>query len=389
MVQLFDVCIRGAGVVGQSLALLLAQQRLRVGLVQAHPAPNNPSDGQDIRAYALNTASRHMLQALRCWPEGAAVTPVKAMRVFGDLGSEVNFDAPPMAAAPCPSDANPTAALAWIVDVPALDTSLATALRFQPHIELLTTPQPATLTVVCEGRISSTRSEFGVEMDVTPYGQDAIAARLTCSQSHQGLAQQWFSQGEVLALLPLQGETGNSVALVWSVSEQRAQALLDLSPEDFSQAVQTTSSLAGMPTLGDLRLSGERARWPLQHGLAQRWSGKTAAGQAWVLAGDAAHTVHPLAGQGLNLGLADVAELARILGARDYWRAVDDARLLRLYERTRRAGLAPIGAVMDGLQRLFAQTDAPLQTLRNLGLRSFERSGPLKDWTVRQAMGLG
>lgn len=110
--------------------------------------------------------------------------------------------------------------------------------------------------------------------------------------------------------------------------------------------------------------------------------------RSWALAGDAAHNVHPLAGQGLNLGLADAQALARILRTRDAWRSTGDLKLLRRYERERKAGLAPLGAAMDGLQQLFTRTEAPLQTLRNWGLRSFERSGLLKDWTVRQAMGL-
>lgn len=369
MAQVFDVCIRGAGVVGRSLALLLAQQRLRVGLVQGL-SPAAHAEEPDIRAYALNAASRELLQALRCWPEGTAVTPVTAMRVFGDGNSEVNFDT--------------ATALAWIVEVAELEACLANALRFQPHIDIVEAPQPAALTVICEGRFSSTRAEFGVDVDVVSYGQQAIAARFECDQPHGGVAQQWFSNGEVLAFLPLQGETGNSVALVWSVSEARALALSDLPAEAFAQAVQEASSQA----LGNMRLTGARACWSLQRGLAQRWSGCTDAGQAWVLAGDAAHTVHPLAGQGLNLGLADVAELSAVLGARDYWRSISDTRLLRQYERAQRAALAPVGAVMDGLQRLFAQPDAPIQSLRQWGMRGFERSGPLKNWIAQQATGV-
>ena len=127
--------------------------------------------------------------------------------------------------------------------------------------------------------------------------------------------------------------------------------------------------------------------------LARRWTGQIGFGnpaQTWALAGDAAHAVHPLAGQGLNLGLADVAELSQVLGSRattDYWRSVGDLRLLRRYERARRAALAPVGAVMDGLQRLFALDEPTVQSLRNLGMKGFERSGPVKNWVTRQAMG--
>jgi 2-polyprenyl-6-methoxyphenol hydroxylase-like FAD-dependent oxidoreductase len=106
-----------------------------------------------------------------------------------------------------------------------------------------------------------------------------------------------------------------------------------------------------------------------------------------VLAGDAAHNVHPLAGQGLNLGLGDVAELVRVLDARSYWRSVGDARLLRQYERARKADFAMIGNAGDALQRLFNHSHPALQTLRNLGMNGFEISGPLKHWVTRRAMG--
>ena len=110
-------------------------------------------------------------------------------------------------------------------------------------------------------------------------------------------------------------------------------------------------------------------------------------GPGWALAGDAAHAVHPLAGQGLNLGLADVATLARVLREREYWRGLGEEKLLRRYERARQADVAAMGAVTDGLQGLFAQGDARWQALRNWGMKGFERSGPLKQWVMRQAMG--
>jgi 2-polyprenyl-6-methoxyphenol hydroxylase-like FAD-dependent oxidoreductase len=106
-----------------------------------------------------------------------------------------------------------------------------------------------------------------------------------------------------------------------------------------------------------------------------------------VLAGDAAHNVHPLAGQGLNMGLADAQTLARVLHGRDYWRSVADLRLLRSYERERKATMLPMGLATDSLQQLFARTEAPWQALRNWGMKGFEHSGPLKEWMARQAMG--
>jgi 2-polyprenyl-6-methoxyphenol hydroxylase-like FAD-dependent oxidoreductase len=392
MAQSFDVCIRGAGVVGRALALLLARDRLRVALVDtasAHGAPAASDAGAappaDVRAYALNGASRSLLESLRGWPAGDAVTPVLSMEVQGDDGGAVDFDAA----------RQEVDALAWIVDVPALESQLAEAVRYQPLVEVVDAPPPtAALTVVCEGKASSTRAEFGVRFDTHPYAQSAVAARLRASRPHGQAARQWFlPDGSILALLPTGGASGRSVALVWSVARERAAPLLALPPEEFARSVSEASAMA----LGTLRLEGERAAWPLQWALADRWTGpmpvppgaparKTP--RSWVLAGDAAHTVHPLAGQGLNLGLADAQELAAVLQDRDYWRSPADPKLLRRYERARKAGVVPMGVATDGLQQLFAQADGPWAMLRNWGMRGFDRSGPVKRWVARQAMGL-
>ena len=223
------------------------------------------------------------------------------------------------------------------------------------------------------------RNEFGASWTVKPYPQKAIAARLHSDQAHGGLARQWFNKGEILALLPICGASGNSVALVWSVSAERADALQKLSSDDFCAALQAVCG----DKPGHLTLSSDRASWPLTLSNADRW-----VGPGWALAGDAAHTVHPLAGQGLNLGLADAACLAEVMAQREYWRALGDERLLRRYERARKADVATMGTVADGLHGLFAQTDARWQALRHWGMRGFARSGPLKAWVVRQATGL-
>ena len=122
--------------------------------------------------------------------------------------------------------------------------------------------------------------------------------------------------------------------------------------------------------------------WPLQLAQADHWCGP-----GWALAGDAAHTVHPLAGQGLNLGLADAMELAHVLRARETWRSAGDVRLLRRYERARKSDLIAMRAATDGLQQLFAQPALPWARLRNWGMSGFDRSGPVKRWVAKQAMG--
>lgn len=362
----YDICIRGAGVVGRTLALLLARDRLRVGLVDTP----DPAAAGDVRAYAMNAASRELLSQLRAWPDEAdtAITPVLRMEVHADEGARVCFDAHEQGGQ----------ALAWIAGATALQDRLHEAVRYQPGIELLSAPADATLTVVCEGKASVSRTGLGVHYDVTRYGQHAIAARLHCELAHGQVARQWFANGEVLALLPLDGPQGRAVALVWSAPQSRAGALLALSAPEFEERLTHASH----HSLGRLTLASERAGWPLQLSKASRWCGP-----GWVLAGDAAHTVHPLAGQGLNLGLADARELARVLQAREYWRGVGDERLLRRYERARKAQVATMQLATDGLQQLFAHDAPAVGWLRQWGLRGFDRLSPLKQWAARQAAG--
>lgn len=370
MPQALDVCIRGAGVVGRTLALALARERLRVGLVRQPVAAGGSTS--DVRAYALNTASKDLLETLRAWPDEQHATAVRSMQVHGDDGGEVEFTA----------EAQHVPALAWIVDVQALQERLGEALRYQPLVQWLDEPQPAALTVICEGRASATRSEFGVAYSVTPYPQRAVAARVHCEIPHGLAARQWFDQGEILAFLPLggagDGNGGNSVAVVWSVHESHGPELIACDAPAFQAKLEAASHYA----LGKLTLESDRASWPLQLATADRWCGS-----GWVLSGDAAHTVHPLAGQGLNLGLADARELARVLRERETWRSVGDARLLRRYARSRKADVLAMGAATDGLQQLFAQQAEPWASLRNWGMTGFDRSGPVKNWVARRAMG--
>ena len=418
-----DICIRGSGVVGKTLALLLARKRIRVGLVQSPVPVHSAATAQaDIRAFALNAASRAALTDLRAWPQQACA--VQHIRVQGDRD-----DSPPDADASADASADPGAdahmgstksahtnagagrvqfdaaslqaeALAWIVDATALETLLDTAVSFAPDITLLSAPQPAALTVICEGARSASRQIAGVEFTQTAYDQTAIAAVVQTSAPHQSTAWQWMQGGEVCALLPRQasldqtspGQAGNFVALVWSVQTEHATQLMALDDAQFCAQLQQACD----HTLGTMTLASHRAMWPLQLAQAQRWVGTglaAAAGNAadntaaWALAGDAAHAVHPLAGQGLNLGLGDAIELARVLSNKEYFRSYGDMRLLRRYERARQGEAAALRLATDGLQRLFAHTDPRVRALRNWGMRGFDALAPVKALVMRRAMG--
>ena len=371
MSKKYDVAILGGGVVGLTLALLLARDRLRIALV----TQPRPAAGPDIRAYALNQAARQLLESLRVWPEdeGAsgspAVTPVSRMWVSDSSShAALTFDAAESGAS----------ALNWIVDVPALEDRLAQAVRYQGGIEVLHERPAAALTVVCEGRRGASREALGFHYERRPYPHTALAARLQCERAHGGVARQWFRGDEILALLPMGGAQGHEVALVWSLPHERAQGWLAQPHAELAKGVEQACEQA----LGAMTLVGQPAGWPLELSRADRWVQPGIA-----LAGDAAHAMHPLAGQGLNVGLADVAELARVLHEREYWRELGDLKLLRRYERARQAGFAEMALVTDGLFGLFAQSDSRIEALRGWGLRGFDRLAPIKQWAIRQAMG--
>jgi 2-polyprenyl-6-methoxyphenol hydroxylase-like FAD-dependent oxidoreductase len=367
--QSFDVCVRGAGIVGRALALALSRQGLAVALqVRGAAAPRE----EDVRAYALNAASVGLLEELKVWAAlpADARTAVYDMRIEGDAAAAVlRFSA----------WQQQVRELAWIVDAAALEAELGNALRYAPHVSTVSEAVPARLLVLAEGRASATREELGVAFDSRDYGQRAIAARLRSSAPHAGLARQWFRAPDVLALLPTdRPQAGQGLALVWSLPSERAQALLDLDEAGFEAELMAATAGAA----GELRLASARAAWPLAMAQAER-----VCGPGWVLVGDAAHVVHPLAGQGLNLGLGDVAVLARVLAEREPWRELADTRLLERYARERAAPVRAMAALTDGLLRLFAHSAPWIKELRNRGLGLVEVAAPLKRWLASQALG--
>lgn len=356
-----DVCIRGQGVVGMAAALVLS----RAGLSVAVAPPRANGTGQpDVRAYALNAASVRLLESVKVWPAlpADARTAVHDMRIEGDApGAVLDFSA----------WAQGVGELAWIVDAAELESALSTAVRFAPHVRLCDPNEmQASLQVVAEGRDSPARQRLGVTTRSHPYGHHGLATRVVADVAHAGLARQWFRSPDVLALLPFdRPQAARSYGVVWSLPQDRAEALQRAPAEVFESALADATGLAA----GRLTLAGERALWPLS--LARS---DPLCGRGWVLVGDAAHRVHPLAGQGLNLGLADVASLAQVLSSREPWRAVGDERLLRRHVRAREGPVLAMARLTDGLLGLFSSRDPVLRELRNHGLSLLNQLTPLK-----------
>ena len=365
----FDVVVRGGGAVGLTATLALARQGLSVGL-QAEPVPVGH---EDVRTYALNPGSVRLLETLKVWdamPPDAR-TPVYDMHIEGDDGASVlEFSAWQQG----------VDQLTWIVDAGALEATLREGVRFAPHVASCPPDHAPTapLTVLAEGKMSATRKRLGVEMPLVAYGHLGVAARLHASQPHGGVARQWFRSPDVLALLPFdRPHPGSSYGLVWSLPQERAREMLALPAAAFEQALMEATGGAA----GALELVGERASWPLFFARAER-----VCGPGWVLIGDAAHVVHPLAGQGLNLGLADVASLERVIADREPWRALGDEILLRRHARARELPTRAMGDLCDGLLHLFASQQPAVRELRNRGLGWVNRLAPLKRFLTSRAL---
>ena len=228
-------------------------------------------------------------------------------------------------------------------------------------------------------KASASRAALGVVFKRHDYDHQAIAARLTNSRVHQGLARQWFRAPDVLALLPFdRPQPERSYGIVWSMPQAEAERLAQVGDDEFNAALDAATGGAA----GQLRVHGARATWPLMQAGATE-----IVGPGWALVGDAAHVIHPLAGQGLNLGLGDVVALAKVIAERESWRALGDEALLRRYARARLWPTRAMAGAVDGLWQLFAAPTPGLRELRNHGMALVDRLQPLKRFLVSRALG--
>jgi ubiquinone biosynthesis UbiH/UbiF/VisC/COQ6 family hydroxylase len=384
----FDVAVVGAGVAGLAAALGAAQLGLRVALIGPDARSFAPTEGApfDARIYALAPSAAKLLERLKVWPQLAAgrMQVVTRMRVFGDAGNELVFDAYRAS----------LERLATIVEEGELTRVLAAACGFTPGIVRLraafarlsasadaaviglddVTEVSARLIVGADGAQSAVRAAAGISATETPYRQTALVANFACERAPDGIAWQWFCDEGIVALLPL---PENAVSLVWSAPEALAPALLQLAPDAFGARV--TERTKGV--LGALDLRGGVHAFPLRLIRIESLIGERVA-----LVGDAAHVVHPLAGQGLNLGLRDVSDLLGVLAAREEYRDVGERVLLRRYERARAEPVGLMRIATDGLAQLFGADAGLLRQARNVGMSLVDRIAPLKNALIRHAV---
>ena len=386
-----SIVVCGTGIAGLACALAFARRGQPVTLLG--PKLQIAAADADLyhpRVYAISPASQKFLSQIGVWDMLPAerVTAVQAMEIYGDGDGRLNLRA----------WQNAMPELAWIVEAGEIERVLIQAVQFiglpwvnekfvSYHPGSLTTASgtviQADLVVAADGAQSPLRVAAGIPTDVRPYGATGLVAHFTCAKPHHGKALQWFRDDGVLALLPLPDtQAGHQVSMVWSMKEAQADALLAQDPSE--QAVSLCGMLA-QATSGQL---GTLTQCSPLHGFPLTLNQSSMIGDRLALLGDAAHRVHPLAGQGLNLGLADVAELTQILHKRAYWRPVNDAKLLRQYERARKTEVTATDAAMTALQQLFDKPGNGWQKMRNWGLSGFEHLGFSKHWAARRAMGL-
>ncbi|MDP3088253.1 MAG: FAD-dependent oxidoreductase [Methylotenera sp.] len=394
-----DVAIVGAGLVGLSAAVALHQSGYSVALIDSsNPAKNNCATDEvhetwDARIYAISPKNAYWLQSLGVWQDlnTSRIVEMHAMEIFADenlLPLTLSAD-----------DANADN-LGYIVESSALMQvllkrveSLGIKTYFDsPCDSVIATPSKATLRLTnkitvesslllaADGNQSWVRRQLNFHIQKKSYNQTAIVANFKVEKSHENVARQWFSQdaegsNNILAWLPLPDHT---ISIVWSVSTKSADLLLKLTDIEFTNQVMS----AGGAALGDLKLISPILRFPLS---LQKTSAVVQ--DCVVLVGDAAHQVHPMAGQGVNLGFRDVLDLVNVVKEKNKYQALNDISLLKHYTRLRKADFLNMLLLTDGLFQLFGSRTKGIKNVRNWGFSATKRMG-IKKILVSNAISL-
>ena len=396
MEQDADIVIAGGGLNGPALALALAIGGLKVVVVDARPAPARAEAGFDGRAYALAIASKRLLEGVGVWPVVAArVQPILQIKASDGLAGQgaapffLAFDSAEIEEGP----------MGYMLEDRHLYAAFLAAMGAQAGLTLISGDSVvaqevgargvsvtlasgrvlrARLLVGCDGRGSGVATRAGIKRVGWGYGQTALVTAVHHEKPHDGVAQQFFMPAGPLAILPLAG--GHHSSIVWSETETAATAIQALDDAGYLAALRPRFG----DFLGEITLAGARFTYPLSLSLAQSFVANRVA-----LVGDAAHGVHPIAGQGLNLGLRDVAALAQVLvEASRRGEDLGASDVLVRYQAWRRFDATALALGMDGVNRLFSNDNPILRLGRDLGMGLVSAVPGLRRRFIRQAAGV-
>lgn len=384
-----DVVIVGAGMVGLTLANLLVMQGKTIAIIDRSAPPEFDSNQPyDARVTAVSPGSKAIFEHVNAWApmHDKRVTPYDAMVVWDEASdAKINFNAQDLG--------HPN--LGHIVENVVIQSSLHEGLKQQnnihwkipemaaniaiheDHIEVTLDSDEvltAKLLVGADGNRSSVRDYAEISYAEKKYQQQGIVAIVQTEDVYQNTAWQRFLSTGPLAFLPL---NSGECSIVWSVNDDYANEIMNMSEDEFTQALTQASDYQ----LGNVSLSSKRASFPLVSGQAEAMVQPCVA-----LVGDAAHALHPLAGQGANLGFTDAAVLADVLAHTE--RDIGSYKILRKYERARVGETQMMQRAMDAFVAAFSSTSAPVITARNFALNTADRIQPVKKFFMRHAMGL-
>lgn len=390
-----DILIVGGGLNGPALALALAKSGFRVGVIDALPIDTRKDPDFDGRAYALALASQRLLKAIGIWQSVAELAqPMLEIKVTDGRAGEgaspwmLHFDHAEIEEGP----------MGYMLEDRHLRRAFLDALETDKHITqypqetvvaqytdahgvrvTLATGKTLTakLLVGCDGRASGTAERAGIRRTGWGYGQTGIVCAVEHEKPHNGIAHQFFMPNGPLAILPLKG---NRCSIVWSETDARAAACIKMTDAEFLNTLKPAFG----SFLGDIKLAGARFAYPLNLTLANSFIG-----QRIALVGDAAHGMHPIAGQGLNAGLRDIAALAEVLGeAKQHGEDYGNAIVLGRYQQWRRFDTASLAVATDTFNKLFSNDNPLLRAVRGIGMGLINAAPALRRNFIREAAGL-
>jgi|LWDU01.1.fsa_nt_gi ubiquinone biosynthesis UbiH/UbiF/VisC/COQ6 family hydroxylase len=388
----FDVSVVGAGLVGLAAVIALAEQGKNVVLVDAKQKPDyatstSTSTAWDARIYAITPSTEAFLKTLGVWGlvDPVRVNTVEAMALWcGDENAPLNLlaEEASLDKLACIVENNNLMHALWQkvdrLDVLVVLGSPCEHIQYQGNmvtVGLVNGEQvSAGLLVAADGANSFVRQQLGLSTNDKDFDQIALVANYATSKGHNNIARQWFAPHETLALLPLPQQ---QVSMVWSLETERAKKLLSLSEESLAEQVD----MQIQHQLGELQATSQTHSFPLRQITASKLISERV-----VLIGDAAHQVHPMAGQGANLGFRDVISLASLMASSHALQDVGEVTFLRCYERARKADIVSMNTLTSGLDYLFASDNQLMKKLAASSMKQLEKYSSIKNILIKQAV---